>query len=77
MLEFIYLKLAKVKGGRNLRKIISFYRKIFGEKNPGKINFKFLDKPSRLKVVQDIIEIKNLRRLMIIFLIITIFGIGF
>ena len=40
MLEFIYLKLAKVKGGRNLRKIISFYRKIFGAKHPGKINFK-------------------------------------
>ena len=59
MLESIYLKLAKVKGGRNLRKIIKFYRKIFGEKNPGKINFNFSDKPSRLKVVKEIIEIKK------------------
>ena len=34
MLEFINLKLAKVKGSRNLRKVIRFYRTIFGEKNP-------------------------------------------
>ena len=59
MLESINLKLAKVKGGRNLRKVIRFYRTIFGEKNPGKINFKFSDKPSRLKVVQEIIEEKK------------------
>ena len=59
MLEFINLRLAKVKSSKKIRKIIATFKIIFGEKDPGVINFDFSDKPSRMTVVQNIIERKR------------------
>ena len=60
MFEYINLKLAKTKGSRKLRKLIKALRKIFGEKDPGCLDFKFSKKPSRLFVVQSFIDKKKL-----------------
>lgn len=60
MFEYINLKLAKTKGSRKLRKLIKTLRKIFGEKDPGCLDFKFSKKPSRLFVVQSFIDKKKL-----------------
>lgn len=59
MLDYINLKLAQAKGGRKLRKLIKKIRKIFGEKNPGNIDFDFSNRPSRLTIVQEIIDKKK------------------
>ena len=56
MFEFINLKLANVKGSKKLRQFIVILKKIFGEKDPGVISFDFSDKPSRMTVVQNIID---------------------
>ncbi len=56
MFEYINLKLAKTKGSRKLRILIKALRKIFGEKDPGYLDFKFSKKPSRLFVVQSFID---------------------
>jgi hypothetical protein len=59
MFEFIDLELANIKGSKKLRKIVLNLKKIFGEKDPGVIDFDFTNKPSRLKVVQGIINHKK------------------
>ena len=59
MFEFINLKLANVKGSKKLRQFIVILKKIFGEKDPGVISFDFSDKPSRMTVVQNIIDQKE------------------
>lgn len=59
MFEFIDLELADIKGSKKLRKIILYLKKIFGEKDPGLINFDFTNKPSRMEVVQGIINHKQ------------------
>ena len=59
MFRLIELKLAKAKGSRKIRKIVKFLRKIFGEKDPGDIGFNFSNTPSRLEIVQNIIEKKK------------------
>ena len=59
MFEFIDLELADIKGSKKLRKIILNLKKIFGEKDPGLINFDFTNKPSRMEVVQGIINHKQ------------------
>ena len=47
-------KLNKIK-----LKVNYFYQKIFGEKDLGNIGFKFDNKPSRQKIVQEIINLKK------------------
>ena len=59
MFNFINKKFAKVKASRKLRKLIKVFRKYFGEKDPGNINFHFDSKPSRMQIVQEIINIKK------------------
>lgn len=59
MFQFINLRLAKVKGSKKLRKVIVFLKTLFGEKDPGFINFDFSNKPSRMTIVQGIIDQKN------------------
>ena len=59
MIESINLKLAKVKSSNKLRKIIRYLKKVFGENDPGIINFDFTDKPSRMLITQEIISRKN------------------
>ena len=58
MLNILNLKLAKVKGSKKLRKIIKLYRKFFGERDPGNIDFNFEERPSRMEIVQGIIDKK-------------------
>ena len=59
MFQFINLRLAKVKGSKKLRKVIVFLKTLFGEKDPGFINFDFNNKPSRMTIVQGIIDQKK------------------
>ena len=59
MLNFINRKFAKVKASRKLRKLVKIFRIYFGEKDPGTINFNFENKPSRMQIVQEIINIKK------------------
>ena len=59
MLNILNLKLAKVKGSKKLRKIIKLYRKFFGERDPGNIDFNFEERPSRMEIVQGIIDKKK------------------
>jgi hypothetical protein len=59
MIESINLRLAKVKSSNKLRKIIRYLKKVFGEKDPGIINFDFAEKPSRMVITQEIISRKN------------------
>ncbi len=56
---FIKLKLSNVKSSKKLRKIIAIFKKKFGEKDPGPINFDFTKKPSRMTVTQGIIDQKE------------------
>lgn len=59
MKNLINLNLANIKGSKKLRKIFKFLKKYFGEKDPGNVNFNFDDKPSRMIIVQKIIDIKK------------------
>ena len=59
MFEFINLRLANIKSSKKLRRFIVILKKIFGEKDPGVISFDFSNKPSRMTVVQSIIDQKQ------------------
>ena len=59
MLDTFYEKLAGVHGKKKWRKLIRFLRKNFGEKDPGELNFNYNSKPSRINIVQKIIDLKN------------------
>ena len=59
MKNFIQKKWIRLMSSSNIMKINYFYHKLFGEKDLGNIGFNFTDKPSRAKVVQDIINIKK------------------
>lgn len=59
MKNFIQKKWIRLMSSSNIMKINYFYHKLFGEKDLGNIGFNFTDKPSRAKVVQDIIDIKK------------------
>ena len=59
MKKFIQKKWIRLMSSSNIMKINYFYHKLFGEKDLGNIGFNFTDKPSRAKVVQDIIDIKK------------------
>ena len=61
MFEFINLRLANIKSSKKLRRFIVILKKIFGEKDPGVIGFDFSDKPSRMIIVQSIIDQKNIK----------------
>ena len=59
MIELFYERLASIKGKKKWRKFFKFLRKNFGENNPGKIDFDFKSRPSRIEVVQKIIDLKE------------------
>ena len=59
MLDKFYEKLASVHGKKKWRKLIKFFRKNFGEKDPGDLNFNYNSKPSRITIFQKIIDLKN------------------
>ena len=59
MIELFYERLASIKGKKKWRKFFKFLRKNFGENDPGKIDFDFESKPSRIEVVQKIINLKE------------------
>ena len=41
--------------------IVIFLKSIFGEKDPGSLNFDFSNVPTRIEIVQRIIDLKNYR----------------
>ena len=59
MLDKFYEKLASIHGKKKWRKLIKFFRNNFGEKDPGDLNFNYNSKPSRITIVQKIIDLKN------------------
>lgn len=61
MIELFYQRLASVKGKKKWRKLFKFIRKKFGENDPGKIDFDFESRPSRIEVVQKIIDLKEFK----------------
>ena len=59
MIELFYKKLANIKGKKKWRKFFKFLRKKFGENDPGNIDFDFESRPSRIEVVQKIVDLKE------------------
>ena len=57
--NYLYNKLLRLKGSRNILKLNYLYLNFFGEKNIGKIGLDFSKKPSRIKVVQETINRKK------------------
>ena len=57
--NYLYNKLLRLKGSRNILKLNYLYFNLFGEKNIGKIGLDFSKKPSRIKVVQETINRKK------------------
>ena len=58
---FILEKINKFKNSKKVLNLIFIYHKIFGEKNIGNIGFDFSQKPSRLKIVKEIIKRKKFK----------------
>ena len=59
MINFIKKKYFRFFASRNLLKINFIIYKYFKEKNIGTLDLDFSDKPSRAKIVQNIIDEKN------------------
>ena len=59
MLETFYEKLSGIHGKKKWRKFFKFIRKNFGEKNPGDLVLDFESRPSRIEIVQKIININK------------------
>ena len=61
MLEKFYQKMALLESRKIVYKIAIFLKSIFGEKDPGSLNFNFSNAPTRIEIVQRIIDLKNYR----------------
>ena len=59
MNNYFSRKIYRLFESRNILKIKFFIHKIFKEKDIGSLNLDFTDKPSRVKVIKDIIQLKN------------------
>ena len=59
MIELFYVESANIKGKKKWRKFFKFLRKKFGENDPGNIDFDFESRPSRIEVVQKIVDLKE------------------
>ena len=59
MIELFYERLANIKGKKKWRKFFKLLRKKFGEDDPGRVDFDFVSRPSRIEVVQKIINLKK------------------
>ena len=57
--NYINKKILRLKVSKNILKLNYFYHKLLGEKNTKSIGLDFTDKPSRIKIIQDIINRKN------------------
>ena len=61
MLEKFYQEMALLESRKIIYKIAIFLKSIFGEKDPGSLNFDFSNAPTRIEIVQRIIDLKNYR----------------
>jgi len=61
MLEEFYQRMALLESRKITYKIAILLKSIFGEKNPGSLNFDFSNEPTRIEIVQRIIDLKNYR----------------
>ena len=52
-------KIYRLFESRNILKIKFLIQKYFKEKDIGNLNFNFADKPNRVKIIKDIIKLKN------------------
>ena len=58
LIEKLYIRMSVLKSPRFLYKIFRYFRKFFGEKNPGNLPFNFDNEPNRIDIIQSIINIK-------------------
>lgn len=59
LFEKLYIRMSILKRPRFLYKIFKYYRKFFGEKDPGDLPFNFNSEPSRIEIIQTIIDKKK------------------
>ena len=59
MNNYFSKKIYRLFESRNVLKIKFLIQKYFKEKDIGNLNFNFTDKPDRVKIIRDIIELKN------------------
>ena len=59
MNNYISKKIYRFFESRNILKINFLIQKYFKEKDIGDLNFDFSDKPNRIKIIQDVIKLKN------------------
>mgnify|MGYP001209565567 CR=1 FL=1 len=58
-MNYFYKKFIRLQESKNFLKIKYFIQKYFKEKDIGNLNFNFENKPTRIKIIQDIIKIKR------------------
>ncbi len=58
-MNYFYKKFIRLLESKNFLKIKYFIQKYFKEKDIGSLNFNFENKPTRIKIIQDIIKIKK------------------
>lgn len=59
LIEKLYIRMSALKRPRFLYKIFRYFRKFFGEKDPGNLPFNFDNEPNRIDIIQSIINKKN------------------
>ena len=59
MNNYLSKKIYRLFESKNVLKIMFLIQKFFKEKDIGKLNFDFTNKPDRVKIIKDIIELKN------------------
>ena len=59
MIKLIQKKINRLVNSRNYYKALFLFKKIFGEKDLGNLNFDFESRKNRMSIVQEIIDKKN------------------
>ena len=59
MNNYFTKKIYRLFESKNILKIKFFIHKLFKEKDIGSLNLDFTDKPNRIKIIKDIIQIRN------------------
>ena len=62
MKKYLSEKLERFLNSRNILKFNFFFHKLFKEKDLGNLELDFSNKPSRIEIVQKIIELKNYKK---------------
>ena len=59
MNNYLSKKIYRLFESKNVLKILFLIQKLFKEKDIGNLNFDFTNKPTRVKIIKEIIELKN------------------